>query len=161
MKKIYLKRVDEIGRALNMKYRTKIDIWVYLTMAAFLAAIIYCFIDIFDPSNTDLSKDIIPIVLLTLALATIIPMCFNTYYVLEDDHLYVKSWIFYKEKIPYDKITAIRPRVSVWAAPVLSIFRIEISYGRGGDVLITPVKQKEFIAALNEKIEQSKNSNES
>lgn len=140
-----------------MKFRTKIDIWVYLTMAAFLAAIIYCVIDIFDQSNTDISTDIIPIVILTLALFTILPMCFNTYYVLEDDYLYVKSWIFCNVKIPYDKITAIRPHVSVWAAPVLSIFRIEISYGRGGDVLITPQKQKEFIELLNERITQSKN----
>lgn len=140
-----------------MKFRTKIDIWVYLTMAAFLAAIIYCVIDIFDSSNTDISKDIIPIILLTLSLTILIPMCFDTYYVLEDDYLYVKSWIFYKVKISYDKITAIRSHVSVWSAPVLSIFRIEISYGRGGGVLITPKRQKEFIELLNERITQSKN----
>ncbi|HPG92449.1 MAG TPA: PH domain-containing protein [Clostridia bacterium] len=141
-----------------MKFRTKIDIWVFILIAVIIAAIIYSVINLCDPNNPDISKDIIPIVILTpLMFVVLLPMCFDTYYVLEDDYLYVKSWFFYKTKIQYQEITTIRLHVSLWAAPVLSIFRIEISYGRGGGVLITPRNQKEFLKLLNEKIERSKN----
>lgn len=140
-----------------MKFKTKIDIWVFILIAVLIVAIIYSIINLCDPNNPNISVDIIPIVILTpLLFVVLLPMCFNTYYVLEDDYLYVKSWFFCNTKIQYQEITTIRPHVSLWAAPVLSIFRIEISYGRGGSVLITPRNQKEFLKLLNEKIERSK-----
>lgn len=141
-----------------IKFRTKIDFWVYLTLLAFIAGIVYCFHNIFSSGNSDIANALIPILILFAGVTIILAMCFCTYYIFEDETLYVKT-LFSKTRIPYKDIVSIKSFVNIWSAPVLSVFRIIINYGRGGEVLITPRKQKQFLELLHKKIKQSGNIN--
>ena len=78
-----------------------------------------------------------------------------TWYDLDDHHLQIRSGLF-KWTIPLETITGIVPTKNPLSSPALSFDRLSIRYGRGTQVMVSPKRKTEFIAALEEKIAERK-----
>lgn len=86
--------------------------------------------------------------LLFVGLAGFIGWIFwGTWYVLRDDSLLVRSGPF-RWNIPYKDIASVRLTRNMFSAPASSLERLEITYGKGGYLLISPVDREEFARLL-------------
>lgn len=86
--------------------------------------------------------------LLFVGLAGIIGWIFwGTWYVLRDDSLLVRCGPF-RWNIPYKEIASVRLTRNLFSAPASSLERLEITYGKGGYLLISPVDREEFARLL-------------
>jgi len=75
---------------------------------------------------------------------------FNTYYVVENNTLIIKSLVF-RWKININDITQIEPTHNPLSSPALSLDRLKISYmknGRIAKVMISPKDKEGFLNTL-------------
>ena len=132
-----------------MKFKTKIDWWMHLVLASMpLTNIWIFFLWIQDGEIITL---LCTAFILLLNVLLIIPMWVNTYYVLDEDELHVKCYPFINEKIPYASIKSIKETRSLFASAALSLDRIEIVYGIGGRIMISPQNKQEFLRQLEQR----------
>ena len=88
------------------------------------------------------------VALLMLGAATfVIWVTFATYYELEHDALVAHSGPF-SWRIPLAEISAIRPSNSLLTGPAMSMDRLEITYGEGRSLLVSPADKAGFMATL-------------
>ena len=92
-----------------------------------------------------------------VALSIICPVAFfiaqtflNTYYIIQNENLIVKSGFIYHQEINIKSITKIESTKSVVSAPATSLDRIEISFNKFDQVIISPKNKQAFIAHLVE-----------
>jgi len=90
--------------------------------------------------------------IMLISSITIIPIFFITY-ILDEKELLVKLGFFYTLKIAYSSITSVQETRNPLSSLAMSIDRIEIKYGKGGCVLISPKNKQEFLRVLREKME--------
>lgn len=76
---------------------------------------------------------------------------FTTYYELEHDALLVNSGPF-SWRIPLAEINAVRPSNSSASSPAMSMDRLEILYGSGRSILVSPADKAEFLAMLRRRV---------
>ena len=81
------------------------------------------------------------------AAALVIWITFATYYALEHDALVAHSGPF-SWRISLTEITAVRPSRSTRSGPAMSMDRLEITYGNGRRLLISPADRAGFLAML-------------
>ncbi len=72
----------------------------------------------------------------------------TTYYTIDENILHVKAGFLVNLNIDIDKIKSISKSNSIMSSPALSLDRIDIKYGMGQSVLISPKDRKDFIADL-------------
>ena len=72
----------------------------------------------------------------------------STAYVVTDTDLLVHSGPLHVS-IPLRSITAVRPTRDAIASPALSLDRLEIRYGPGKKILVSPADKPRFLAALS------------
>jgi hypothetical protein len=89
----------------------------------------------------------LPIILTALVAAIVVWVVLSTYYVFEDDVLVAHSGPF-SWRIPVKEISGVRESTSVRSGPALSMERLEIAFGDGRVLLISPEDQAGFLAAL-------------
>jgi Bacterial PH domain len=90
----------------------------------------------------------LPIILLTVLVATVVVwVVLSTYYEFEGDLLIAHSGPF-SWRIPIKEISGVRESTSVRSGPALSMDRIEIAFGDGRVLLISPADKAGFLAAL-------------
>lgn len=75
-------------------------------------------------------------------------LSFLTRYVIEKESLTVFYGFFLKKCIPISSITSIHHSRNPLSSPALSLRRLLIRYGKYDEVLVSPVDQEAFIAAL-------------
>ena len=147
-----------------MKFKARIEWWVYVVLAAVLAPIIWvCAMAVRSMSAGVISgaSGAATIFLLLLGLLPlllyIIPTLLNTYYVLDDDCLIIKSGLFRPRRISYTRILNATAFRSLWissaeiTSPVFSFDMIEIVYARptaNSSIIIAPNNRKEFLRQL-------------
>lgn len=85
------------------------------------------------------------------AAAFVLWITFLTYYELEHDALRVRSGPF-SWRIPLGQISAVRPTNSSQSSPAMSMERLEILYGSGRSILISPANQEEFLRLLQQRV---------
>jgi Bacterial PH domain len=85
------------------------------------------------------------------AAAFAIWITFTTYYELEHDALVAHSGPF-SWRIPLAEIIAVRPSDSSQSSPAMSMDRLEIRYGSGRSLLISPADQAGFLAMLHHRV---------
>jgi hypothetical protein len=68
------------------------------------------------------------------------------------EQLVVRGGIL-RYRIPYADITDIAPSREIWAAPALSLQRVEISHGPGRFALVSPRERERFIAELEKRVQ--------
>lgn len=85
----------------------------------------------------------LPLVIISLSLILAVPC----YYEIEGDMLVVRSGLL-RSRIPVRAIESVRQTKSMMSAPAWSLDRLEILYGRGHRVLISPKERSGFLRAL-------------
>lgn len=71
----------------------------------------------------------------------------TTNYQLDEHELTVRSGPF-TWRVPLDSITGVKPTRNPLSSPALSLDRLEISYGAGKRIMISPRHRTDFLAAL-------------
>lgn len=72
----------------------------------------------------------------------------TTYYTIDENTLHVKAGFLVNINIDIDKIKSVSKSNNIMSSPALSLDRIEVKYGIGQSVLISPKDRKDFIADL-------------
>ena len=132
-----------------MNFRTKIDWWIGLVISFLPITCIWMIIRYFQIGG--ITNLIVGLIMLISSI-TIIPIFFITY-ILDEKELLVKLGFFYTLKIAYSSITSVQETRNPLSSLAMSIDRIEIKYGKGGCVLISPKNKQEFLRVLREKME--------
>lgn len=79
---------------------------------------------------------------------------FNTYYVVENNTLMIKSLVF-RWKININDIIQIEPTHNPLSSPALSLDRLKIYYMKNGEitsVMISPKDKERFFQAINKRL---------
>ncbi|OYT12281.1 MAG: hypothetical protein B6I18_01125 [Bacteroidetes bacterium 4572_112] len=72
----------------------------------------------------------------------------STNYTITGDNLNIKSSFIINENIDIKTITKIKETNNPLSAPAFSLDRLEITYGKGGSILISPREKTEFLNQL-------------
>ncbi|WP_316570131.1 PH domain-containing protein [Neobacillus sp. YIM B06451] len=120
-----------------MYFPSKKDVW--LTLVIWLS-ILVCFIPLFSKGNGS------PITTVPIA-GFLLWLWFSTGYKVEGDMLMVKSGPF-RRSIPIKEIVKVSRSKSLLASYALSIKRLEIRFGKYGQVYVSPQDEQGFIKSL-------------
>ena len=128
-----------------MVFRTAVDWWFY-GFVFVLPVLELVFIFGFVPVDSIALKLAI-IAVLGLAAAYPIWLLFSTYYSVEDGLLRIRAGNFHWQ-IPLKDITSVQDSSSLISSPALSLERLDIRYGDGKSILVSPADQDGFLAAI-------------
>ncbi len=135
-----------------MKFRSKIDWWLLLIFIVITANIV---IKIYEANHHySLASNFPHLIIYSLVIFIIWLPIFNTYYVVENDTLVIKSLVF-RWKININDITQIEPTHNPLSSPALSLDRLKIYYMKNGKiatVMISPKNKEAFLQAINKRL---------
>lgn len=135
-----------------MKFRSKIDWWLLLIFVVITANIL---MKIYEANyHYSLASNFPHLVIYSLVILVIWLPIFNTYYVVENNTLIIKSLVF-RWKINIDDITEIEPTHNPLSSPALSLDRLKIYYMKNGEitsVMISPKDKERFFQAINKRL---------
>ncbi|SEO31477.1 PH domain-containing protein [Acinetobacter sp. yr461] len=135
-----------------MKFRSKIDWWLLLIFIVITANII---MKIYEANHHySLASNFPHLIIYSLIIFIIWLPIFNTYYVVENDTLIIKSLVF-RWKINIKDITQIQPTHNPLSSPALSLDRLKIYYMKNGEVIsvmISPKDKEGFFQAINKRL---------
>ena len=132
-----------------MRFNSKVDWWVYLIFGLMVTANIWLFIMFVSQGGIVFSVS--AAILLISNVFLIIPIWLNTYYVLDETELMVKCGIGRGTRIAYSSIENVKESKSLLASSALSLDRIEISFGVGGVIFVSPKNKQEFLLQLEQR----------
>ncbi|MGO8857995.1 MAG: PH domain-containing protein [Steroidobacteraceae bacterium] len=95
----------------------------------------------------------LPVIATVLVAAIVVWVVLSTYYEFKGDALVAHSGPF-SWRIPLKEISAVRESSSVRSGPALSLDRLEIVFGAGRVLLISPEDKTGFLAALRRRAPQ-------
>lgn len=120
-------------------FKSKVDTALVIFLCALLGPVIILMIVIQSWSGLSI---------LVATTGFILHLFTSTYYQIEADQLRIKSGFIYNKIIPISTIKCIVKSKNILSSPALSFDRIEIRYGKGDYVLISPKERATFIADL-------------
>ena len=132
-------------------FPTRVDAWIVLAAAGgFAAALAGGFAALeTNPAEAPFALGFLGfLVLLTFLVG------FPCRYTLTADHLLIQFGVV-RQRIPYADITDVAPSHSLWAAPAMSLRRVEISY-RGRFQLVSPRERERFIDELRARVARAR-----
>ncbi len=95
----------------------------------------------------------LPVIATVLVAAIVVWVVLSTYYEFKGDALVAHSGPF-SWRIPLKEISAVRESSSVRSGPALSLDRLDIVFGAGRVLLISPEDKTGFLAALRRRAPQ-------
>jgi hypothetical protein len=128
-----------------MKFKSAVDWWFYLVIIVAIAIVLIAVIPAVHSGELSVVSGAATI-FVSLALPTW--LLFSTSYRIDAKTLLVRSGPF-TWTVPLNEVQSISPSRSVLSAPALSLNRLEIQYGRGKRILVSPADQEAFIDAMN------------
>lgn len=135
-----------------MKFRSKIDWWLLLIFIVITANIV---IKIYEANHLySLASNFPHLIIYSLVIFIIWFPIFNTYYVVENNTLVIKSLVF-RWKIKLNDITQIEPTHNPLSSPALSLDRLKIYYMKNekiATVMISPKNKEAFLQAINKRL---------
>lgn len=129
-----------------MKFKSAVDRWYYLVIVA--AAVIVLLAVVSAVRSGELSI-LFGGATIVVSLALPIWLLLSTNYQIDTKSLRIRSGPF-SWTIALDQIQSIAPSKSVLSSPALSLDRLEIRYGAGKRILVSPVDHDAFIEAVNQ-----------
>jgi hypothetical protein len=105
-----------------------------------------------SPKNS-MSMLWLPLTLTALVAVFVLWVMLSTYYEFQGEELVAHSGPF-SWRVPLQDITAVRETNSARSGPALSMDRLEIAFGAGRVLLISPADKPGFIAALQRRAPQ-------
>ena len=136
-----------------LKYKSKVDIWLIILILLITFFFFFTYtLSLIDKSAGNINSIVNLFFYIFIIFVLWVPF-FNTYYVISDRLIKVRSSFFYWE-IPVDKIVSIQSKFSLISAPALSLHRLKITYlneeGKNRYLLISPKNKSEFLDKLSE-----------
>jgi hypothetical protein len=129
-----------------MKFKSKIDWWAYLVFA--IIPIFNIWMIVMFILRGGVALGVSACIFLLLNIFLIVPIWVNTYYVIGENELLVRCGLGKGTKIEYKSIKNVKESRSPLASSGLSLDRIEISWGVGNMVYISPKNKQEFLRLL-------------
>jgi hypothetical protein len=130
-----------------MKFRSKVDAWLALTLL--LSSAIALFAAYSIASRTAGLSLLGPAMLAAIGAGLPMWLFFSTYYLVHGGNLVIHSGPF-GWRVPLSGITRIVPTRSALSSPALSLDRLRVEYGAGKVVLISPQDQEALLRAISE-----------
>jgi len=134
-----------------LKFTSKIDWWLLLILIIVTVSIIS---KIYKAHHSySLASNFTYLVIYSLIIFLMWMPVFNTYYVVDQNKLIIKSMVF-RWKINIDDITKIEETHNPLSSPALSLDRIKIYYFKNGSVnsiMISPKDKEGFFQAINKR----------
>lgn len=131
-----------------MKFRSKIDWWLLLIFIVVTGNIL---MKIYEANHHySLASNFQHLFIYSLVILVIWLPVFNTYYVVENNTLTIRSLVF-RWEININDITRIEPTHNPLSSPALSLDRLKIYYmkdGRVATVMISPKDKEGFLNML-------------
>ncbi len=126
-------------------YRSRIDTWLVLFLAAALAVSLYANFVI----SSAMPSAAWAVAGLTAAIGIGLPLwlMLSTHYTLDSRQLLVQCGPF-KWRIALADITAVTPTTNPLSSPALSLDRLRIDYGQGKSLMISPRNKEQFLRAM-------------
>ena len=121
---------------------------VYKSKIGFELVIPILLVVIFSFYNIIVEQKISGILILIFILAFISYIFLSIKYTIIDKNLNIKGGFLVNENIDIAKINKIEKSFNILASPAASLDRIEIKYGNGNSILISPKHKSEFISDL-------------
>ena len=145
----------------TMKFKSKIDWWLHLIFICWLIANAW---GIINAVGGGMGGLIIAITFTPFSVFLIVPIWLNTYYLLDESSLLIKSGLGRGERIEYGLIMKVGETRNPSSAKALSLDRLEIKFkaksGAFNDsIIISPKDKQEFMTQLklrNDSIEISR-----
>lgn len=135
-----------------MKFKSKIDWWLLLIFIVITDNIV---IKIYEANHLySLASNFPHLIIYSLVIFIIWLPIFNTYYVVENNTLVIKSLVF-RWKIKLNDITQIEPTHNPLSSPALSLDRLKIYYMKNekiATVMISPKNKEAFLQAINKRL---------
>jgi hypothetical protein len=128
-----------------MKFKSAVDSWFYVL--ALGGPIVVVVSSLFSLSALTISAMVVVGVSVFIALGLPVWLLLSTYYIVEPNRLVVRSGPF-KWSIPLSDIKSVKPSRSLLSSPALSLNRLEIQYGSGQSILVSPKDPEGFQNAL-------------
>lgn len=130
-----------------MVYRSAVDWWFYAVTAASAVVVALAVFALLKSGQVGQ----IVVASLTALVAVGLPLWLlaSTYYRVNAGSLEVRSGPF-RWSIPLSEITEVRRSRSVLSSPALSLDRMEVKYGRGRSILLSPRDSGGFLNAIGQ-----------
>ena len=129
-----------------MKFNSAVDWWYYLVIVTAAAIVLLAIVPAIETGELSIFSGAATIV---LSLGLPIWLLFSTNYQIEANSLRIRCGPF-SWTIALDQIQSITPSKSVLSSPALSLNRLEIQYGPGKRILVSPADHDAFIEAVNQ-----------
>lgn len=132
-----------------MEFRSAVDWWFYAVTA--VTAVVVA-LAMFPLLKSGQGGQIV-VAGLTALVAVGLPLWLlvSTYYRVNAGTLEVRSGPF-RWSIPLNEITEVRKSRSALSSPALSLDRMEVKYGRGRSILLSPRDRGGFLKAIGQKL---------
>jgi hypothetical protein len=125
-------------------FRSKIDLWLLLVLAAAMALPLLQTIEALRNGSNSLPH----LLIFVLLGSSFLWLLLSTKYTVTSDALVVQSGPF-RWRIVKNEITKIVPSKSIISSPALSLDRLRIDYARGrNSILISPKDKDGFLKAI-------------
>ncbi|MCH9648788.1 MAG: PH domain-containing protein [Deltaproteobacteria bacterium] len=134
-----------------MKFKSAVGWWYYLLLVGVSVLLVVSLFPLMRSGQLSLVA-VLGIFLFSLGLP--VWLLFSTHYQVSGEMLQIKSGPF-SWSVPLAEIRSMAPSRSAFSAPALSLDRIEIVYGEGKRILISPAKKEEFLRAVEKVTELS------
>lgn len=132
-----------------MEFRSAVDWWFYAVTAATAVVVALAMFPLLKSGQGGQ----IVVAGLTALVAVGLPLWLlvSTYYRVNAGTLEVRSGPF-RWSIPLNEITEVRKSRSALSSPALSLDRMEVKYGRGRSILLSPRDRGGFLKAIGQKL---------
>ena len=130
-----------------MEMRSKIDAWLLVVIS--LAMVLTLSATYSAASHATGMSVLLPMLIAAFTLGFLAWVLLATKYRIHNKCLTVRSGPFVW-KIPVAEITRMTPTKSPISSPALSLDRLQIEYGKGKVILVSPPDQQLFIRAIQD-----------
>jgi len=128
-----------------MTFRSAVDTWFYLVVIAAGAIVIAAFFPVMATGSSGAVAA--GVVSAIVAIGLPLWLLASTRYTVTHEMLIVRSGPF-RWHIPRSEISQIQSSRSLLSSPALSLDRLEIKYGAGKSLLVSPADKEAFVRAL-------------
>lgn len=130
------------------RYSSRIDAWILLLMLAAIAGQMLAIVALLVGDVPGLGQGPV-IVMLLLGIALVVSILVRTHYTIAAGTLRVVSGPF-AWSIAIVEIKSITESRSPLSSPALSLDRLQIDYGSGRRILVSPADKQRFLEAIEE-----------
>ena len=132
------------------RFNSKIDRWLlYLLIAIMVFEVVVMGAAALQSSDPLAATGLVVTALLIIAL--IGSLLIGTHYTVDGNILRVRSGPF-RWKVPIDQIESVQPTRSPLSSPALSLDRLQIRYGAGRRIMVSPADRSGFLRAIGQEL---------